>query len=69
VKQEGAAEAPSRKRKRFSDRTETSGYDEGENSEDLREEIKRLKKEGEEKDRRLRELEASVHGLMQQQRR
>jgi hypothetical protein len=69
VKQEADAGAPSKKRKRLSDRTETSGYDESEDSDDLREQIKRLKEEAVEKDRRLGELEASVHALLNAQRR
>jgi hypothetical protein len=69
VKLEADGEAPSRKRKRYSDRTDTTGYEDSEDSEDLREQIKRLKKEGEEKDRRLRELEANVQSLLHAQRR
>ena len=67
VKEEATGESPARKRKRLSDRTDTTGYDDSEDSGDLREEVKRLRKENEEKDRRLGELEATVKSLVQQQ--
>lgn len=65
-------EPPPRKRKRDSDRTESSTLDEEEDRDDLREEVKRLKAEAKEKDQRLAELEKVVSNMqhvMQQQRR
>lgn len=53
-----------RKRKRDSDRTEASVFEEdSEDSSDLREEVKRLRKETQIKDRRLQELENVVARL------
>ena len=57
---------PPRKRKRDSDRTETSVYDdEQEDSDDLREQVKRLKGELLDKESRIAELEKVVSSMQQ----